>query len=63
MQRLKSAAFVRVGVEIVGRLILVISLALLAVGCNQTGLTPTRTKAALFNLCILVTRLRLIGFG
>jgi hypothetical protein len=30
------------GVEkTVGRLILVISLALLAVGCNQTGLTPT----------------------
>jgi Tfp pilus assembly protein PilF len=41
MQRLKSAAFVRVGVGTVGRLILVISLALLAVGCNQTGLTPT----------------------
>ena len=38
---MKSAAFVRVGVETVGRLILVISLVLLAAGCNQTGLTPT----------------------
>ena len=38
---MKSAAFVRVGVETVGRLILVISLVLLTAGCNQTGLTPT----------------------
>ena len=37
MQRVKSAVFVRVGVETVGRLILVMSLALLAAGCNQTG--------------------------
>jgi Tfp pilus assembly protein PilF len=41
MQRSKSAAFVRIGVETVGRLILVVSLALLVVGCDQTGLTPT----------------------
>jgi tetratricopeptide (TPR) repeat protein len=39
MQGMKSAAFVGVGP--VGRLILVISLALLTVGCNQTGLTPS----------------------
>jgi tetratricopeptide (TPR) repeat protein len=40
-QRSKSAVYVRVGVESVGRLILLISLALLAAGCDQTGLTPT----------------------
>ena len=40
-QRSKSAVYVRVGVEFVGRLILLISLALLAAGCDQTGLTPT----------------------
>lgn len=38
---MRSAAFVRIGVEAVGRLILVAALALLAAGCNQTGLTPT----------------------
>jgi Tfp pilus assembly protein PilF len=38
---LKSAAFVRIGAETAGRLILVISLVLLAAGCNQAGLTPT----------------------
>ena len=38
---MKSAAFVRVGAETAGRLILVISLVLLTAGCNQTGLTPT----------------------
>jgi Tfp pilus assembly protein PilF len=38
---LKSAAFVRVGAETAGRLILVISLVLLNAGCNQAGLTPT----------------------
>jgi tetratricopeptide (TPR) repeat protein len=38
---LKSAAFVRVGAETAGRLILVISLVLLTPGCNQAGLTPT----------------------
>jgi Tfp pilus assembly protein PilF len=38
---LKSAAFVRVGAETAGRLILVISLVLLTAGCNQNGLTPT----------------------
>jgi Tfp pilus assembly protein PilF len=38
---LKSAAFVRVGAETAGRLILVISLVLLTAGCNQDGLTPT----------------------
>jgi hypothetical protein len=38
---LKSAAFVRVGAETAGRLILVISLVLLTAGCNQAGLTPT----------------------
>ena len=41
MQGSKSAAFVRVGVETVGRLILVIPLVLLTAGCDQTGLTPT----------------------
>ncbi len=41
MQGLKSAAFVRVGVETVGRSILVMTLALMIAGCNQTGLTPT----------------------
>ena len=38
---MKSAAFVRVGAETAGRLILVISLVLLTPGCNQAGLTPT----------------------
>ena len=38
---MKSAAFVRIGAETAGRLILVISLVLLTAGCNQTGLTPT----------------------
>ena len=38
---MKSAAFVRVGAETAGRLILVISLVLLTAGCNQDGLTPT----------------------
>ena len=38
---MKSAAFVRVGAETAGRLILVISLVLLTAGCNQAGLTPT----------------------
>jgi len=38
---LKSAAFVRIGAETAGRLILVISLVLLTAGCNQAGLTPT----------------------
>ena len=38
---MKSAAFVRVGVETVGRLILVMSVVLLAAGCDQPGLTPT----------------------
>jgi Tfp pilus assembly protein PilF len=38
---LKSAAFVRVGAETAGRLVLVISLVLLTAGCNQAGLTPT----------------------
>jgi Tfp pilus assembly protein PilF len=41
MQGIKSAAFVGVCVETVARLILVIALALLAAGCNQTGLTPS----------------------
>ena len=41
MQGLKSAAFVRVGAETVGRSILVMTLALMIAGCNQTGLTPT----------------------
>ena len=41
MQGSESAAFVRVGAETVGRLILAISLVLLIAGCNQTGLTPT----------------------
>lgn len=41
MQRLESGAFVRVGVETVGRLILALTLALLAAGCNPAGLTPT----------------------
>ena len=41
MQGMKSAAFVGVGVETVARLILVISLASLAAGCNQPGLTPS----------------------
>jgi Tfp pilus assembly protein PilF len=41
MQRVKSAGFVRVGVETVARLILVMALASLAAGCNQTGLTPS----------------------
>lgn len=41
MRGMRSAAFVRIGVEAVGRLILVAALALLAAGCNQTGLTPT----------------------
>ena len=38
---MKSAAFVRIGAETAGRLILVISLVLLTAGCNQAGLTPT----------------------
>lgn len=38
---MKSAAFVRVGAETAGRLILVVSLVLLTGGCNQAGLTPT----------------------
>ena len=38
---MKSAAFVRVGAETAGRLILVISLVLLTAGCNPAGLTPT----------------------
>ena len=38
---MKSAAFVRVGAETAGRLVLVISLVLLTAGCNQAGLTPT----------------------
>jgi Tfp pilus assembly protein PilF len=41
MQGIKSAAFVGVCVETVVRLILVIAFALLAAGCNQTGLTPS----------------------
>jgi len=41
MQGFRGAAFVRVGVKSVGRLIPVISLVLLVAGCNQTGLTPT----------------------
>jgi Tfp pilus assembly protein PilF len=41
MQGINSAAFVRVGVETVSRLILVMALALLTAGCNQTGLTPS----------------------
>ena len=41
MQGMKSTAFVRVRVQRVGRLLRVIALALLAAGCNQTGLTPT----------------------
>jgi hypothetical protein len=41
MQKVKSESFVRVGVETVGRLILVMALALLTAGCNQTGLTPS----------------------
>ena len=41
MQGKKSAAFVGVCVETVARLILVIALASLAAGCNQTGLTPS----------------------
>lgn len=38
---MKSAAFVRVGAETAGRLILVILLVLLTAGCDQAGLTPT----------------------
>ncbi|MGA8585160.1 MAG: tetratricopeptide repeat protein [Roseiarcus sp.] len=38
---MKSAAFVRIGAETAGRLVLVISLVLLTAGCNQAGLTPT----------------------
>jgi Tfp pilus assembly protein PilF len=41
MQKVKSESFVRVGVETVARLILVMALALLTAGCNQTGLTPS----------------------
>ena len=41
MQGSKSADYVRVGFGSVRRLILLISLALLAAGCDQTGLTPT----------------------
>jgi Tfp pilus assembly protein PilF len=41
MQGKKSAAFVDVCVETAARLILVISLALLAAACNQNGLTPS----------------------
>lgn len=41
MQGSKSAVYIRVGVESVGQLILLIFLALLAAGCDQTGLTPT----------------------
>jgi Tfp pilus assembly protein PilF len=40
MERIKSAAFVRVGVD-VRRLILVIALVSVVAGCDQTGLTPT----------------------
>lgn len=38
---MKSAAFVRIGAETAGRLILVILLVLLTAGCDQAGLTPT----------------------
>lgn len=38
---MKSAVFVRVGVGIVGRLTLALSLTLLTVGCTQTGLMPS----------------------
>jgi tetratricopeptide (TPR) repeat protein len=41
MQRMKCAVRVRVGVETLGRLILVMWLAVLTTGCDQTGLTPT----------------------
>jgi Tfp pilus assembly protein PilF len=41
MQGTKSATFVGVCVGTVARLILVLSLALLAAGCNQPGLTPS----------------------
>jgi tetratricopeptide (TPR) repeat protein len=41
MQGSKSAVYVRVGFGSVRRLILLIFLALLAAGCDQTGLTPT----------------------
>ena len=41
MQGKKSAAFVGVCVETVARLILVLTLASLAIGCNQPGLTPS----------------------
>jgi Tfp pilus assembly protein PilF len=41
MQRMNRAAFVRVGIETVGRLVLMVSLVLLTAGCDQTGLTPT----------------------
>ncbi len=40
MERIKSAAFVRVGVD-VRRLILLIALVSVVAGCDQTGLTPT----------------------
>ena len=38
---MKSSAFVRIGAETAGRLILVILLVLLTAGCDQAGLTPT----------------------
>ncbi|MGA8448180.1 MAG: tetratricopeptide repeat protein [Roseiarcus sp.] len=38
---MKSPAFVRIGAETAGRLILVILLVLLTAGCDQAGLTPT----------------------
>jgi Tfp pilus assembly protein PilF len=41
MQGSKSADCVRVGFASVRRLVLLVSLALLAAGCDQTGLTPT----------------------
>ena len=40
MERIKSAAFVRVGVD-VRRLIFLIALVSVVAGCDQTGLTPT----------------------
>jgi Flp pilus assembly protein TadD len=38
---MKSAAFVRLGVETLGRLILLMSLVFSIAGCDQTALTPT----------------------